>query len=398
MPIFEYKAVTQTGRLMTGTIEAVSHEQAKESLSEMDLTVNEITQARKKQSKTAVGRSEFLLFNKQLASITQAGIPLDRGLRELAADVTSGSMRKLITAIAEELEGGVSIDEAIEKRQKHFPALYGEILRAGVKTGRLNEMLTSLNRHLEMAQRTRRIVFEAVSYPLVVIALTFVVVTGMFVFVIPTFAEILNDMGDGARLPWLTEFFLGVARNILPISAVFVASCAGVAVVSSLMSASQGGRCIKESILLKVPALGRLYHNSVMSRMSETMALLVGAGCDMGQCLRLASGSSGSTKLKLESEILAGQVEKGSSLLEAGLVGRMIPRLFLYSVQLGTQRNELQDNLRSLSDMYAEQTRCHQARLQTLLLPLLLIFLGGTIGITIAAMFLPIISIITCLM
>lgn len=398
MPTFEYKAVTQAGRLMTGMIEAASHEQAKESLAEMNLAVNEIAQAQKKKAKTAVGRSEFLLFNKQLASITKAGIPLDRGLRELAADVSSRSMRKLITAIAEELEEGVSIDEAIEKRQKHFPPLYSQILKAGVKTGRLNEMLTSLNRHLEMAQRTRRIVIEAISYPLVVVALTFVVVTSLFIFVIPGFAMVLNDMGDGASLPWLTQFFLDMCRNILPISTIFILACVIIAVTSSLMSASQGGRRIKESILLKVPALGRLYHGSVMTRMSESMALLVSAGCDMGQCLRLAAGSSGSAKLKLESEILADQVDQGASLLEAGLVGRMIPRLFLYSVQLGSQRNELQDNLRGLSDMYAEQTRCHQARLQMLLLPLLLIFLGGTVGTVIVAMFLPIIKIITVMM
>jgi type IV pilus assembly protein PilC len=178
----------------------------------------------------------------------------------------------------------------------------------------------------------------------------------------------------------------------------FITSFIFIAVALSLMSASSAGRRMRETMLLKVPALGRLFHCSVMSRMSEAMALLVGAGCDMGQCLRLASGASGSEKLKLECGVLAGQVDQGDSLLEAGLAGKMIPRLFLYSIQLGAQRNELQDNLHGLSEMYAEQTRCHQARLQTLLLPLLLIFLGGTIGITVVAMFLPIISIVTVLM
>lgn len=398
MPTFEYKAVTQAGRLMTGTIEAASHEQAKESLADMNLAVNEIAQARKKKAKTAVGRSEFLLFNKQLASITKAGIPLDRGLRELAADVSSRSMRKLITAIAEELEEGVSIDEAIEKRQKHFPPLYSQILKAGVKTGRLNEMLTSLNRHLEMAQRTRRIVVEAVSYPLVVVVFTIIVAINLFIFVIPTFAEVLGDMGDGATLPGLTQVVIGIGANIVPVCIGIVAAIGVLFVVYTMLSASDGGRRIKESVLMKIPALGRLYHGSVMSRMSEAMALLVGAGCDMGQCLRLAAGSSGSAKLKLESEVLAGQVDQGVSLLEAGLIGHMMPKLFLYSIQLGAQRNELQDNLRSLSEMYTEQARCSQARLQTILMPLLLIMLGCFIGTIVLAMFLPIIKIVTVLM
>jgi len=398
MPTFEYKSVTQTGRLMTGTLEAANHDQAAEMLADMQLQVNEIKKARSKTARTSVGRSEFLLFNKQLESITKAKIPLDKGLRELAADVSSRSMRNLITAIADDLQAGVSIDKAVAKRQRRFPPLYGEILTAGIKTGRLNEMLTSLNRHLEMAQRTRRIVLEAISYPLVVLILAFIVVTSLFIFVIPTFAEILDGMANSAQLPWLTQFFLHLSENILQISAGFVLTVAAVVAIWSLMSASQAGRRIKESILLKIPALGRLYHTSVMSRMSESMALLVSSGCDMGQCLRLASGSSGSAKLKFQCDILADQVDNGDSLLEAGLVGKMIPRLFLYSVQLGAQRNELQDNLLGLSEMYAEQTRCHQARLQTLLMPLLLILLGGTIGITIAAMFLPMISMITSLM
>lgn len=398
MPTFEYKAVTGAGRLMTGTIEAASHDQAKESLAEMDLAVNEITKARQKQAKTAVGRSEFLLFNKQLASITKAGIPLDRGLRELAADVSSRSMRKLITAIAEELERGVSIDEAIEKRQRHFPPLYSQILKAGVKTGRLNEMLTSLNRHLEMAQRTRRIIMEAVSYPLVVTFFALIIAINLFIFVIPTFAEVLGDMGDGAFLPGLTQLVIDIAANIIPVCLSLLAVIGIVIVIYSLLSASDAGRRIKESVLMSIPALGRLYLGSVMARMSEAMALLVGAGCDMGQCLRLASGSSGSARLRLESNILADQVDQGTSLLEAGLVGRMIPRLFLYSVQLGAQRNELQDNLHSLSDMYAEQARSSQAHLQTVLLPFLLIMLGLFIGTIILSMFLPIIKIVTVLM
>ena len=106
MATFEYNALTSAGRLMKGTIEAGSREQAGELLKDMQLTVNEITKARMKMPRTAIGRSEFLLFNQQLASITKTGIPLERGLREIAADVGSKRMRRLITEIADELERG----------------------------------------------------------------------------------------------------------------------------------------------------------------------------------------------------------------------------------------------------------------------------------------------------
>jgi len=191
MATFEYNALTSAGRLMKGTIEAGSREEVSEQLKHMQLSVNSIDKAKPKKPRTAIGRNQFMLFNQQLASITKAGIPLEKGLRELSNDVGSSSMRKLINDIAGELEKGVSIEEAFEKRQKRFPPLYGRILKAGVETGRLSEMLTSLNRHLELAGRTRRIIFEAISYPVVILILGAIVITAMFMLIIPQFKTCL---------------------------------------------------------------------------------------------------------------------------------------------------------------------------------------------------------------
>ncbi len=397
MATFEYNALTSAGRLMKGTIEAGSRQEAGELLKQMQLTVNSIEKAKPGKPKTAVGRSEFMLFNQQLASITKAGIPLERGLRELAADVGSKSMRKLIDAIVGELEAGVSIEQAFEKRQKAFPPLYGRILKAGVETGRLSEMLTSLNRHLEMASRTRRIIFEAMSYPAVILTLAAVILTGVFLLIIPQFDPILREMVGGERLPPLTRLFLNMAKNVVPFWIVVGALVAVILFVLALLSFSPAGRRFKESLFLKLPVMGRLYHSSVLSKMAEAMAMMVAAGCDMPACLRLSSGAAGNEKLLLESEILARQVEQGANILEAGQFCTFLPHLFLYSIQLGTQRNELQDNLYSLGQMYAEQARCGQARLQAILLPVMLIVVGGIVATAVLAMFLPMIQIVESL-
>jgi len=395
MATFEYNALTSAGRLMKGTIEAGSNQEADELLKQMQLVVNSVEKAKLKKPRTAIGRNEFMLFNQQLASITKAGIPLERGLRELAGDIQSRSMRKLVDAIADELEAGVSIEQAFEKRQKHFPPLYGRILKAGVETGRLSEMLTSLNRHLEMATQTRRIIFEAMCYPAVILVLASIILTGVFMFIIPTFGVVLSEMTEGKHLPALTRAFLSMAHNVVPFWTTVGSVIAVIVVLYMMLSASAAGRRIKESLLLKIAVIGRVYHSSVLSRMAEGMAIMVAAGSDMPVSLRLSSGATGSEKLVLECEALAGQIEQGANILEAGQLCRMIPRLFLYSIQLGTQRNELQDNLYSLGQMYAEQARCGQARLQAVLLPVMLIGVGVFLAMTIMAMFLPMISIIT---
>jgi len=395
MATFEYHALTSTGRLMKGTIEAGTQQEACQTLEQMQLSVNSIDAARPQKLKTAIGRNEFLLFNQQLAAITKAGIPLERGLRELAADVSSKSMRRLIDDIAGELEAGVSIDEAFEKRQKRFPPLYGRILKAGVETGRLSEMLASLNRHLDLANQTRRIIFEAMGYPAVVLALVAVVMTGIFMFIIPQFASILSEMTEGDQLPALTQLFLGMARNVIPFWTVVVCFIAAIVFLFSMCSSFAAGRRLKEALFMKIPVIGRVYHSSVLSRMAEAMAMMVSAGADMPTCLRLGAGSTGSEKLILEGDALAGQIEQGANILEAGQFCRMIPRLFIYSIQLGTQRNELQDNLYSLGQMYAEQARFGQARLQAVLLPTMIIAVGGIVAMCVISMFLPMIGIVT---
>jgi type II secretory pathway component PulF len=397
MATFEYNAIVSGSRLMKGTIEAGSREEAGELLKQMQLTVNSIEKAKAPKPKTAIGRSEFLLFNQQLASITKAGIPLEKGLRELAGDVSSKSMRKLVSAIAEELEAGVSIEQAFEKRQKRFPALYGRILKAGVETGRLSEMLTSLNRHLELANQTKRIIFEALCYPAVILTLAAVIITGVFLFIIPQFVTILTGMAEGMPLPVITLFFFGIAKNIIPFWITIGVIVAVIIVIFTMLSRFAAGLRFKESLLLRIPVVGRVYHSSMLGRMAEAMAMMIAAGCDMPACLRLAAGASGSAKLILESETLAGQIEQGANILEAGQFGGMIPRLFLYSIQLGTQRNELQDNLQSLGQMYAEQARCGQARLQAVLLPVMIITVGGFVALAVLAMFLPMISVIRAL-
>jgi len=393
MAIFRYDALTTGGRLMKGTIEAGSPEEASGQLAAMGLLVNTLEKARQEQARTAIGRNEFLLFNQQLASITRAGIPLERGLRELAQDVSSRAMRQLVEEIAADLEAGVPIEEAFAKREKQFPPLYGRILKAGVETGRLSEMLTSLNRHLELAGQTRRIIFEAMSYPAVIFVLGMIIITGIFRFVIPQFHAIVREMVEGQLNP-ITQAVFGLADNIIPFW-IGVAILVGiVAVIFGALSSSPAGRRMEEQMFLRVPVLGRLYHNSTLSRMAEAMALLVGAGCDIPEALRLGAVASGSGTLALESDLVAQQVERGANILEAGQSARMLPRLFLYSVQLGAQRNELQDNLYSLGEMYADQARAGQSRLQTFLLPMMIIIIGGVIATSILSVFLPMIQVI----
>jgi len=381
---------------MKGIIEAGSVQEATELLEQMRLKVNSLEKARPERPKTLIARTEFLLFNQQLASLTKAGIPLEKGLRELSKDVASRPMRKLIDSIATDLEAGMSIERAFEKRKQHFPPLYGRILKAGVETGRLSEMLTSLNRHIEITNQTRRIVFEATAYPAVVFVMGSVIMTFVLMFLVPQFRGILQEM-TGGQLPAATQFVFALSQHVLYFW--LVVGCLVVAIfgINAILRSFPEGRRIREAIILHIPAFGALYHSTILSKMAEAMAMMVAAGCDMPTCFRLGPDATGSETLRKEGDIVASQIEKGAGILDAGQFCRVMPRFFLYSIQLGSQRNELQDNLRSLGDMYAQQVRSAQTRLQGLLLPVMIIIVGFFIMMCICAMFLPMIKMITIL-
>lgn len=338
MPTFEYHALTSAGRLMKGTLEAADREEAGRLLAEMQLAVQSLEKVKAPKPQTAIGRNEFLLFNQQLASLAQAGIPLERGLRELAANVTSRRMQKLITAVAEDLEAGSSIEQAFEKRAVRFPPLYAHIVRAGVKTGRLGEMLHSLNRHLEMATQTRRIVFEATCYPAIVLALAAIVLTWVFLAIVPQFGPILGEMQRQSprqgQLPGITVFFMNMADHAAVFWAVVWGLVAAALLLRPILGRFPAGRRFKESLLMRVPVLGRVYRRSTLSRMTDAMAALVAAGCDLPHCFRLGAGAAGSQRLIDESEALAARLEQGEDILAAGAGCKMMPRLLLYSAEL----------------------------------------------------------------
>ncbi len=396
MARFSYQALTSSGRLMEGVIEADSQETASVMLEQMQLTVSSIAKAPAKAGPTRIGHVEFMLFNQQLASIAKAGVPLERALREVVADVDSRAMRELIGLLIEDLEAGAGVDEAFARYKNVFPPLYGQIVKAGIQSGRLSEMLISLNRHLEVSRRTRRILVEAFTYPAVVLSLAALVMTAVFLTVVPQIEFFLDEFD--VKLAGLTRLIVAMGHHVgslwIGIGAIGVVG----AVLWSALSASPGGRRFKEAICLNIPVLGSGYHRGLLSRLADAMALLVGAGCDLPTCLRLGSAATGSEILRLECERVAEHIERGEALTEATQLCPTIPPLFLYSMSVGSQRNELAESLYSMSDMYARQAETNQTRLQALLSPILLVLVGGVIGLVITAIFMPMVQMIDGMM
>jgi len=393
MALFRYQALTEHGRLMEGTLEAASPTEARAVLEKMNLSVQQIQLCTEPKAPPRIGQNEFLLFNQQLASLTKADIPLEQGLRQLARDAASTRMKQLMEQIADDLQAGLTLEQAVAKREKQFPPLYSLILKTGIQSGRLSEMLIIFNHYLEITQQTRRILIESLTYPAVVLLLALLIITLVCRFIMPTQEEVIRDFTEGGSIPLITTFYIRMSYHIVEIWVVLLAFAVSGLLVWRFLSSKPAGRLIKESFLFRIPLLGRTLLSSHLARLAESMGLLVAAGCPLPQCLRLGGEASGSETLQRDSHLAAEHIESGGSLLEAAAACRKMPMLFLYSLQLGCQRNDLAGHLKILAQTYVQQTQVLQSYLRAMLDPLAILGLGFIIASMILALFLPYTSI-----
>jgi type II secretory pathway component PulF len=392
MPWYDYRALTPGGTLITGQLEAPSHEAAAASLQSMRLDVREIASGVPPRAVAGLSAEDLTFFNEQLASMADAGIALDEGLAQLARDVESPRLRRWLDALVTDLRSGKTLEQAIDAHESHLPLLYSRVIRAGVRTGNLPATLLNLNEHLRMAGRTRRIIWETLSYPIIV-ALLAVAVVGLFLtFVVPQFVEIFADFD--VTLPLATRFVIGFGVNFPSLVLLFGAAVAVLALVWRMLRTFSGGRAVREACVGALPAVGVVHRSSLLARFTRAVATAVGNGLPLPEALRLGAGATGSELLAEDAERLAASVESGDSIMQAARTSRIIPQLFAFCVQAARSRDALPASLGKLANAYEQRAEHTQTMLRTILLPVIIIVLGGFLAICILSIFLPLVALV----
>ncbi len=393
MPWFEYEGLTPGGTAIAGRIEAAELERARENLAQMQIEVRTFREAAAPPTRAAsLSADDLVFFNEQLASLADAGIALDEGLAQLARDIESPRLRRWIDEVVEDLRRGVPLDQAIASREANLPILYSQVVRAGIETGELPATLLSLNQHLRLAGRTRRIVWEVASYPLVVAAFALIVVSGFFTQVVPHFKAILEDFG--AALPHSTVLLLAVSDHYPMIMLVVALIVAVVVSLWHVLRFSSAGRAWRESILFAFPVIGGIHHASLVSRFLRAVSTTVGSGVPLPRAIRLGAQATGSIQLGRDAEQLAVEVEQGRSIFTANQSTRVIPPLFGFCVQVAVGRDVLPAAIAGLAQSYENRAIHAQSMLRVVLFPVLVIVVGGFLAFAVMALFLPLVNLI----
>jgi type II secretory pathway component PulF len=336
---------------------------------------------------------ELIALNEQIAGMAKAGLPMDQGLAGLAREMGRGRLRGVTAAIAADLHNGVPLAEAVEHRRGEMPPFYSHLITAGIRTGRLPEVLATLTTYARTVAATRSIVVESLFYPIVVMVLA-VALTGVLVFgVLPQFDQVFRDFG--MRLPWITEMILKLGRHPLPTILVPVGVVVALFVAWAMMHMTDRGRQGWARLVYALPVVGTLIRSARLAAFAELMAVLVEFELPLPEAFRLAGAAASDPLMAARVTLIHDRLSHGSPL---GLALRglgLLPEWVSWMAGAGEQRGALAPALRQIAALYRRQVEARSAILRSVLPAFMIISTAGVmVGTFAVACMLPMIRLL----
>lgn len=332
---------------------------------------------------------DLVVFTRQLSTMIDAGLPLVRSLEVIREQQPNAAFKVIIGKVKEDVEGGSSFADALEKHPKAFDSLFANLARAGEAAGVLDVVLQRLAAYLEKMDGIKRRIKGAMIYPAVVISVAVIVLSVIMIFVVPTFAELFKDLGT--TLPSLTIVIVNISTwlksNIIYLLIAIVLMVIG---VTSLYNKSLKARRLMDGFLLKLWLIGDLLLKTVIARFCRTLATLTSGGLPILDGLEITAKSAGNIVVEEAIMDVRKKVSEGQLLAEP-LAARpkIFPPMVVQMISVGEQTGNLDDMLDKIADFYEDEVDVAVAALLSAMEPAMIFFLGCTVGIIVVAMYLP---------
>lgn len=417
MPMFKYEALDSQGNEVKAEVEALSNKEAISKIRNKGLFPTKVTARgagkRVKATKAAkttkrrgvnrkVGTKQVCQFARQLSTLQDAGLAILRSLRILEQQQKTGTLKKVLIYLAEDIEGGSTLSEAMAKHPKVFSKLFVNMVAAGEVGGVLDVVLSRLADFMEKAERLKAKVKGAMVYPAVVMSAALLIVLGLMMFIIPTFAEVLGDMGDGASLPALTQSLLNISDWLLGrkgFNALMVV-LSPVAFISFFKFVSQfsNGRYVLDQLKLHLPVLKPITYKVSVARWTRTLGTLISAGVPILEAINIARDTSGNEVYGRMLQKVHNAIRQGDTFANPLKQSKTVDSIVVNMIDVGEETGDMDKMLEKIANNFDEEADVLVSSLMSLLEPIMILFLGGMVGTIVVAMFLPIIKIITVLM
>lgn len=409
MPAFTFTATASDGKSVTNTSEAVSISELRQRLSQQGYTVKEIKPAKEKGLKTnmavpmpaflerfqKVKLTELSIFCRQFSTMIDAGVSLVRCLDVLGEQNSSPKLKKIILDLKLEVEAGNMLSKAMSKYPGTFSNLFIGLIRAGEVGGVLEESLQRLSTFLEKDVELRRKVKAALTYPVLVSVVALGIVMFLTIFIVPQFLKMFLDLGLKAEdFPAMT-MSLKIFSDFMVYKFYYVAMIVGALwFACKLFGRTKVGHRFFDLVKLKIPVFGKLNHKVALARFSRTLATLLSSGVPILQALETVAGTVSNDVLSDAILDARARVREGDTISEPLYRSKMFPPMVIQMISIGQEAGSLDTMLSKIADFYDGEVDAAIASLTAAIEPLLIVFLGVTVGYIVIAMFLPLVGLI----
>ncbi len=415
MPTFSYEAMNKVGQPVKGTVEATSSEEAIAKVRAQGHFPTKIKEASgggsgkgpgvikrvtvgadRGKRKTAGSVSTKLLcqFTRQLATLVDAGLPILRSMRILEQQQKPGALKMAIGLVAEDVEGGATLSEAMSRHPKTFNRLYVNMVRAGELGGVLDVILQRLADFMEKAQHLKSKVLSAMIYPSAVISFAVLIVVGIMLVVIPKFESIFSDMGQD--LPPVTALLLNTSNWIKNDYGWAVVLVSPFAIIFGLrlIRMSESGKFFLDSVALHVPVFGQITGKTAVARFTRTLGTLLAAGVPILEALTITRDTAGNEAFARALSKVHDGIREGESFAEPLRQAKIVEPMVVNMIDVGEETGELDSMLGRVADTYEGEVDTLVSSMVSLLEPFMVISLGLIVGFIVVALFMPLVSMI----
>ncbi len=339
---------------------------------------------------TKISGQEFLLFNTQLATLLRAGLPLAHGLELLRDQQSNEHFKALLDNVLQQVNTGVSLSDAFSSLGDVFPRLYANTLRAGERSGELEAVLGRFVEYQRLTESVRRKIIGALTYPLVLIAMSVILVIILMTRVIPAFSSFYLQFD--ADLPMPTRIVMGLSTSLQEHFFLFIAGTIGFYFAVKMWRNSPSGRRITDRWRLSIPVVGRLGHLFAVSQFTRSLSVLLGGGTPMVPALQVSTTSISNSYI---SELFRGcvqEVQEGRPLSDALDDTGKMPELALAMMKVGESTGALPEMLEHTSGFFDEEIEASLARLVTLFEPMILVVMGIIVAGLLLSVYYPLLT------
>jgi type IV pilus assembly protein PilC len=340
-----------------------------------------------------VGSKRMAVFTRQFSVMLDAGLPLVQCLEILGEQEENRTFRAIIQQVRSDVEQGSSLAEAMRRHPKAFDDLFVNMVAAGEAGGILDIILQRLATYIEKVVKLKSQVKAALIYPASVITIAIGVVWIILRFVIPTFAQLFA--GLGGEMPWITRVVVGTSRFVGRYSIFIILAVIALSVFLGRWHKTERGRRVIDGMMLRIPVIGMLLRKIAVARFCRTLATLTSSGVPILDGLEITAKTSGNAIIEDAIMAVRKSVEEGKTVSEPLAATKVFPPMVVQMINVGEQTGALDQMLSKIADFYEEEVDTAVGGLMKLIEPLLIAFLGAVIGVIVAAMYLPLYSIIT---